>query len=158
MTMSEYKLKHSRVKSPVAYESVPQISDDTLSAVVEMEAICDRIAKSDDISVRDLDLYDQYRTKVQYEMRKGRFVIFRRLYDLVNLMIDQLQNKIEMGEDITITPSQMRLYMTMFLDQTRAEFEDKGPDTVVDQRKQTVNIIRIVGEDSIDVEDNGRDG
>jgi hypothetical protein len=75
-------------------------------------------------------------------------------------MVDRLQDKFEMGEDIDISPSQMRLYMTMFLDQTRAEFEEKSPETVVDQRKQTINITMVEVDKSAgglnDGNDNGR--
>lgn len=156
MTVKSDLLPGSKSYSPITYEQAPEITDDTIDALAEMEMVCNRIARSKEPSPEDLELYDRYRTAVQYEMRKGRFIMFRRLYDIVNIMVDRLQDALERGDDGVVSPAQIRLYLSMFLDQTRAELEEKGPDTVIDQRKQTVNVIRIMGEDSklIDVDRN----
>ena len=107
-----------------------------------MDAVISRILSSDEIDPADTELYDTYRMQVQYEMRKGRVDVFRRLQDIINVMLDSLEDKILNGEHVDITPSQMRLYISMFLDQTRDEFDSK-PEVLIDQRQQTVVVNTI---------------
>jgi len=139
--------KHSmKPSSPIVHgaESRARQVDDGSSAIRKLEVVMDRISSSEDPDDKDIELYEKYRTAVQYEMRKGRFVLFSRLNEIINIMLDRLENALSMGEEVTITPAQMRLYMTMYLDQTRSEFEEKGPDVLIDQRQQTVvQIIEV---------------
>lgn len=122
-----------RPVSPIRTEA-----DHQSSAIGKLERLIDEITKADEITDEQLDQYDLYRTQVQYEMRKGRFSLFRRLEDLLNVMLDQLESDLERGE-AAITPSQVRLYMNLFLEQTRNEFDGKDtPDILIDQRQQTV--------------------
>lgn len=140
-----------RAVSPIqgAEASARQVDDES-SAIRKLETVMDRISSSDDPADKDIDLYEKYRTAVQYEMRKGRFILFSRLNDIINIMLDRLENALSMGEEVAITPAQMRLYMTMYLDQTRNEFEDKGPDVLIDQRQQAINIQVIEVEKTYD--------
>jgi len=140
--------------APTAYGAETRARQaDGSSAIRKIEAVMNRISSSDSPSDKDIELYEKYRTAVQYEMRKGRFTLFSRLNDIINIMLDRLENALSMGDEVDITPAQMRLYMTMFLDQTRSEFEEKGPDVLVDQRQQVVNVQIIEVEKTYD---NGR--
>jgi hypothetical protein len=145
----EHTIKPS---APVIYgaEARARQIDDPDSVIHKIEVVMNRISNSDEPSDADIELYEKYRTAVQYEMRKGRFMLFSRLNDIINIMLDRLENDLSMGDDINITPSQMRLYMSMYLDQTRSEFEEKGPDVLVDQRQQVVNIQVIEVEKTYD--------
>ena len=145
----EHTIKPS---APIAYgaEARARQVDDPSSVIHRIETVMNRISNSDEPSDADLALYEKYRTAVQYEMRKGRFMLFSRLNDIINIMLDRLENALAMGDEIDITPAQMRLYMTMYLDQTRSEFEEKGPDVLVDQRQQVINIQAIEVEKTYD--------
>ena len=142
--MSEKNGKEMKKSFGTAVSPIRSESDHTASAIGRMEALCDRIAGADEIDPADIELYETYHTQIQYEMRKGRFTLFRRLQDVVNVMIDILESDLSSGE-ASISPAQIRLYLTMFLDQTRGEFDPKdGPDVLVDQRQQTViNVIEV---------------
>ena len=145
----EHTIKPS---APIVYgaEARARQVDDPSSIIHKIETVMNRISNSDKPSDADIELYEKYRTAVQYEMRKGRFMVFSRLKDIINVMLDRMENALAMGDEIDITPAQMRLYMTMYLDQTRSEFEEKGPDVLVDQRQQVVNIQMIEVEKTYD--------
>lgn len=139
---------NARIVSPIR-----SASDYRTSAIGKLEHLIDQMVASDEITDEMVDQYETYRTQVQYEMRKGRFSIFRRLEDLLNVMLDQLETELEMG-DASITPSQVRLYMNLFLEQTRNEFDAKdSPDVLIDQRQQTV--VQVI-EVEKRYDDNGR--
>ena len=142
--MSEKNGKEMKKSFGTAVSPIRSESDHESSAIGRMEVLCDRIAGADEIDPADIELYETYHTQIQYEMRKGRFTLFRRLQDVVNVMVDMLENQLAQGE-AALTPAQVRLYLTMFLDQTRGEFDPKdGPDVLVDQRQQTViNVIEV---------------
>jgi hypothetical protein len=142
--MSEKKgLTSTKLATMKPVSPVRTMSDHTASAIGKLERLIDRMTSADKITDAMVEQYETYRTQVQYEMRKGRYSIFRRLEDLLNVMLDQLEAELMQGE-ANITPSQVRLYMNLFLEQTRNEFDPKdAPNVLVDQRQQIVQVIEV---------------
>lgn len=116
-----------------AIESIQAVAND----------LSDKLMSGEDIS--DGDLIDFTRLG-KLEFRIKRYRTMQRLYKLMNKVLEMMEVKLNMGEESLseVTLNQVRLLVSAFQDQSRAEFGDKAPDTIIDNRKQIVQQINIV--------------
>jgi len=119
-------------------ESIPETSE----ATRKIEAKLTEIFERDEITPSDFEVVRQYGEALKFEYRTKRFALIRRLHRIIERAIDQIEMQLEQGM-IDVSANQLRLLIQLFLEQTRDEFGDKTPDTLIDQRKQTVNITTI---------------
>jgi len=115
---------------------------DLLYKLTELEAI----------TPEDEAAYDKLVRQLRYEARYKRFHLIQLIYNLIIDSFHQVKGElVNSGEGIGA--GQLRLMMKMFLDQSREEYDDKKHAPLIDARRQTINVIKIV---EVDPADNAR--
>ena len=105
----------------------------------KMEEIVVKMSAGD-ITNDEVVEYQNLFERLKYENRIRRFKLAERIYNVINAALDSMEMVIMSGEPLDLSPNQLRLLTQMFMDQNREEFGDKSPDTIIDQRQQTITM------------------
>lgn len=136
---------HDKIEIQVGLTEPLEWSPEEDQVFASIQALSAQLAQeiSENENVNEADIA-RFTRLGRAEFRLKRYRTLRRLYNLMNKALTFMEIKLDQGGVEEVTLNQIRLLTSAVLDQSRDEFGDKSPDTLIDNRQQTIQQIQII--------------
>lgn len=155
MTMRNHEVVARGDQHPnaTALSSLTEGDSQTLYSVGDL---LNKLSTMKEIAQDDRNEFERKVTQLKYETRYKRLYLQERMYRLAMDALRQLEYVMQSGgggRDLAVSAAQFRLLVKDYMNQTREEYGEARGAPLIDARRQTINVIKIV---EVDPSDNGR--